>query len=89
MKRVVTLFLVIIPLTLIANDYEQFLQAQEWYKKNEYEKAQITYESLDGKRPSVWHNAGSCAYKQGNYVTSVNVLAPCTAKCNAAALPST
>lgn len=71
MKRVVALFLVIIPLTLIANDYEQFLQAQEWYKKNEYEKAQITYESLDGKRPSVWHNAGSCAYKQGNYVTAL------------------
>lgn len=54
-----------------AHTYEQFLQAQEWYNNGDYQKAQIAYESLGGQRPSVWHNAGNCAYKKGDYLTAL------------------
>lgn len=70
MKKIIIVLLLLIN-SIYAHEYEQFLQAHEWYKNGDYQKAQIAYEALGGKRPSVWHNAGNCAYKKGDYLTAL------------------
>lgn len=44
---------------------EKFLQANEFYKKGDFQKAYQLYESIPGKGAAVNYNLGNCAYKRG------------------------
>jgi len=49
------------------NDQELFLQANNLYKKMEYQQARQQYNHMADKGYAVWVNLGNCAYHLGEY----------------------
>lgn len=50
---------------------ELFLQANDAYAHNAYEKALGLYEQIPHKGAAVWYNMGNCAYKTGDNIKAL------------------
>ena len=53
------------------NGQELFLQANQLYTAQDFQKALQMYEKISHKGAAVWYNMGNCAYKMGEYTKAL------------------
>ena len=64
---VVSSFVLLSYCVYAGNNEELFLQAQQFYHQDEYEKAVDCYNRIEPKGAAVWYNMGNCYYALKNY----------------------
>ena len=57
------LLLILFACQVAASDHELFLQANSFYKNQDYHQALDTYRVIKNKNGVVWYNMGNCSYK--------------------------
>ncbi len=56
---------------MASNGEEQFLRANQEYKRKKYKDAVVLYDSIKNKGRATWYNMGNCYYHMNQYIDAL------------------